>query len=180
MKRFFLLCSLLAMAACAPTPPPPAPPPPPPPPAPPPPPPQHFSVYFPLGSAQLTSDARQIVAAAANALKGDTIQVSGHTDTSGSAAANNRLSIQRARSVARALIADGVPQSSLQVSARGEKDLAVPTGNNVRDAQNRRVEIYAAGAAPPSASEAPPPGAMENAPPPSGAGAPPPPPPPAE
>jgi len=63
MRRVFLLCSLLALVACAqPAPPPPvaaAPPPPPPPP------PEHnFTVFFDWDRANITSEGRQIVEAA--------------------------------------------------------------------------------------------------------------------
>jgi OmpA-OmpF porin, OOP family len=152
MKRIFPLCSLLALAlsACAQ----PAPPPPPVAKAPPPPPPaQHdFIVFFPWNSAVVTPDGRQIVMAAAATIKSGppgTITVTGYTDTSGSAAYNQKLSVRRAASIAAALVRAGVPQSELDVSGRGENDLRVPTAPGVREPQNRRVEIVEGGAPPP-------------------------------
>lgn len=169
MKRLLLLCSLLALVACAqPAPPPPvasAPPPPPPPPQ------TTFTVFFPWDSATLTPEGDQIVQAAATNFKAgapSTVQVTGYTDTSGSASYNQQLSERRAQSVASALGEQGVPQSALTVSGQGENDLRVPTPPGVREPQNRRVEIVEGGA------PAPGPGAP---PPPPPAGAPPPPPP---
>ena len=66
MKRLFLLCSLLALAACAQPAPPPvveAPPPPPPPM-------QHnFTVFFDWNRANITPEANQIIEAAAATFK---------------------------------------------------------------------------------------------------------------
>jgi OmpA-OmpF porin, OOP family len=145
MKRVFLLCSLLALGACAqPAPPPAA--------AAPPPPAQHdFIVFFPWNSASVTPDGQQIVVAAANIFKAGppaAVAVTGYTDTSGTAAYNQKLSQRRAQNVAGALAQAGVPQSGLTVSGRGENDLRVPTPPGVREPQNRRVEIVAGGTAP--------------------------------
>ncbi|MGH7065699.1 MAG: OmpA family protein [Stellaceae bacterium] len=159
MKRFFLLCSLLAMVACAPPPPPMAAAPPPPPPAPPVP--NNYLVFFSWDSATVTPDAKQILdVAAANFKSGApaTVQVTGFTDTSGSAAYNQKLSERRARNVASALAQLGVPPNDMVVSGRGQNDLRVPTPDNVREPQNRRVEILEPGGAapPPQPPPAPP------------------------
>jgi outer membrane protein OmpA-like peptidoglycan-associated protein len=68
----------------------------------------------------------------------------GHTDTSGSTSYNLRLSERRAKATADALVALGVPQSSLDVSWTGEADLAVPTPDGVREPLNRRSTIHIA------------------------------------
>jgi OmpA-OmpF porin, OOP family len=151
VRRVFLICSLLALAlaGCAqPAPPPPAAAVPPPPP-----PEQHnFIVFFPWNSAVVTLDGRQIVAAAGNAIKAGPsgpIAVTGYTDTSGTAAYNQKLSVRRAQNVANALVRAGAPQNELTVSGQGENNLRVPTPPGVREPQNRRVEIVEGGAAPP-------------------------------
>ena len=161
MKRLFLLCSLLVLAACAqPAPPPVATAPPPPPP----PPPQHnFEVFFDWNKADVTPDAQQIVAAASSTFKSEPpvpVQVIGHTDTSGSPEYNQKLSEERAQNVASVLAQQGVPQSAMTVTGVGENDLKVPTPPGVREPQNRRVEIIEGGAPPaPGAPPPPPPGA---------------------
>jgi hypothetical protein len=159
MKRVFLLCSLLVLAACAQ----PAPPPPPPsPPPPPPPPPEHnFTVFFDWDKANITPEGQQIIEAAAGTFKSQPpvpVQVIGHTDTSGSAAYNQKLSVRRADAVAGALTQAGVPQTAMTVTGVGQNDLRVPTPDGVREPQNRRTEIIegGSGAPPPPPPPAPP------------------------
>jgi outer membrane protein OmpA-like peptidoglycan-associated protein len=67
--------------------------------------------------------------------------VTGSADTTGSAAANLRLSEQRANNVLQGLVARGIPIERFQVMAKGETDLLVPTSPNVSEERNRRVEI---------------------------------------
>jgi OOP family OmpA-OmpF porin len=149
MKRFFLLCSVLALSACAQ----PAPPPPPAAPPPPPPPPEHnFTVFFDWDRANITPEGQQIVEAAAATFKSQPpvpVQVIGHTDTSGSPAYNQKLSEQRAQNVAGALSQAGVPQDAMTVTGVGQNDLKVPTPPGVREPQNRRTEIIEGGSPPP-------------------------------
>ena len=133
-----------------PPPPPPGPPPPPPPPEQAPPPPaaapeaRQFVVYFPFDQSILTTDAQAVVQAAANyATQGAAtrIVVVGHTDTSGSARYNVRLSERRARTVADALVGLGVSQGVLAVDWKGKTDLAVQTPDGVKEPLNRRATI---------------------------------------
>jgi outer membrane protein OmpA-like peptidoglycan-associated protein len=128
---------------------PPAPPPPPPPAAqaaPPPPQPQTFTVFFALNSIALNAEARQTIAQAATAARSGQytrLNVVGHTDTSGSAAHNQGLSERRAAVVRAELLRNGVPSNDIAASGVGESELAVPTGNHVKEPQNRRVIIEA-------------------------------------
>ena len=142
MKRLLLLCLMQMVAACA-TPPPP---PPPAPPAPTPPP--VFLVFFDWNSAVVEPGGRNVIKTAADAFRSGapvTIQVTGFTDTSGSAEFNQKRSERRANAVASELVKDGVPQTNLMVTGRGENDLRVPTPDGVREPQNRRVEIVEGG-----------------------------------
>ena len=125
-----------------------APPPAPPPPAPPapPPPPTHqvYLVFFDWDKYNITPEGLQIIQLAANQYKSGgrvTLQVTGYTDTTGSAGYNQRLSERRANAVAAALERLGVPRSDMVVAGRGMNDLRVPTPPGVREPQNRRVEI---------------------------------------
>jgi OOP family OmpA-OmpF porin len=147
MKRLLMLCLMLTVAACAMPPPPP---PPAPPPAPPPPP---YLVFFDWSSAVVAPSGREVIALAAQAFKAGspvTVQVTGFTDTSGSTAYNQKLSERRANAVAAVLVQDGVPQTNLVVTGRGQNDLRVPTPDGVREPQNRRVEIVEGGPPPTS------------------------------
>jgi outer membrane protein OmpA-like peptidoglycan-associated protein len=102
------------------------------------------TVYFSLGGAELSADARSVIDAAVADVKGQNskrVKVIGYTDTSGSSDANEQLSVRRAKSVADELAAQGVPRDMIDVSGRGESDLAVPTGDGVVEAKNRRATI---------------------------------------
>ncbi|WP_158134222.1 outer membrane beta-barrel protein [Vibrio navarrensis] len=70
------------------------------------------------------------------------VEISGHTDSIGSEAVNQRLSEQRAQSVANYLISKGVdPERITRVAGYGES-LPVASNDTVSGrAQNRRVEI---------------------------------------
>jgi OOP family OmpA-OmpF porin len=103
-----------------------------------------YLVFFDFDSAALTDRARQIIAeAAANAPRVQTtrIDVTGHTDTVGTAAYNQALSVRRAEAVAAELERRGIPRSQMVIRGVGFSQPLVPTGPNVREPQNRRVEI---------------------------------------
>lgn len=71
------------------------------------------------------------------------VQVSGFTDTTGTPEHNMRLSVRRAETVANYLVTKGVSKDRMTVAGFGEKRefLAVPTGDNVNEPRNRRVEV---------------------------------------
>lgn len=103
-----------------------------------------FPIYFGYDKTNLTSDAMTAIQnAAAQALQNDInlVVVSGNTDTSGSADYNERLSARRAQVVRDALIANGVPAGSIRTEANGERNLAKPTPDGVREPLNRRAEV---------------------------------------
>jgi len=103
-----------------------------------------FLVFFDFASDQLTARAREIVgqaAAAARSQQVTRIEVAGHTDTVGSAQYNQGLSIRRANNVAAELVRQGVPRNAITTAGFGFTRPLVPTGPNVREPQNRRVEI---------------------------------------
>jgi outer membrane protein OmpA-like peptidoglycan-associated protein len=103
-----------------------------------------YLVFFDWDKADLTPKATEIIAQAASDSKSQsttTLDVSGYTDTSGTPVYNQGLSERRAKTVAGQLITDGVPAAAIEIHAYGETHLLVPTGPNVREPQNRRVEI---------------------------------------
>ena len=69
------------------------------------------------------------------------ITVVGHTDTSGDAAYNQKLSVHRANVVMEAMVDMGARRAAIQVSGVGESDLAVATEDGVKEARNRRAVI---------------------------------------
>ena len=134
-----IVASLTMKFGAPPAPPPPAPPAPPPPPTH-----QVYLVFFDWDKYNITPEGQQIIQLAANQYQSGghvTLQVTGYTDTTGSAGYNQRLSERRANAVAAALERLGVPRSDMVVAGRGMNDLRVPTPPGVREPQNRRVEI---------------------------------------
>jgi outer membrane protein OmpA-like peptidoglycan-associated protein len=103
-----------------------------------------FVAYFGFDETNITDRARQTldaVVAAVTALGTTALSVVGHTDTVGSDGYNQGLSEARARMIADALSARGVPPGAMTLAGRSENEPAVATGDNVREPQNRRVEI---------------------------------------
>lgn len=106
--------------------------------------PPSFMVFFDWDRSNLTPQALGTIKQAAQAYqqKGNArITATGHTDTSGSEQYNMALSLRRANAVKDALVREGVPATAISVIGRGEQGLLVQTGDNVREPQNRRVEI---------------------------------------
>ncbi|MBK8210382.1 MAG: OmpA family protein [Rhodospirillales bacterium] len=106
--------------------------------------PDRYQVFFDWNKATLTAEAQRVIGNAAQAYKSSgkaTIVATGHTDTSGSAAYNMRLSVRRADAVKAELVRLGVPAANITTIGRGQEDLLVPTKDGVREPQNRRVEI---------------------------------------
>lgn len=103
-----------------------------------------YLVFFDWDRSDLTDRARQIIAEAAQAatrVQVTRIEVSGHTDTTGTARYNQGLSVRRAQTVAAELVRLGVPPASISTQGYGFTKPLVSTGPGVREPQNRRVEI---------------------------------------
>ncbi len=103
-----------------------------------------FIVYFAWDSDVISPLAQGFlddVAAEAMAQGVNLIALGGHTDTSGSPEYNVGLSERRADAVADYLASKGIPKSAMDIRWFGETDPMVPTGPDVREPNNRRVEI---------------------------------------
>jgi len=101
-------------------------------------------VTFATGSSSINPGFRTLLDRVAGSLQqypNSLVDVYGHTDTVGSAASNQRLSEQRAQSVANYLIGRGVSSSRIRWMGFGETQLKLSTGDNVNEPMNRRVEI---------------------------------------
>ena len=101
-------------------------------------------VTFATGSYTISPGFRDLLDRVATSLTrypNSLVDVYGHTDTTGSAATNQRLSEQRAQAVANYLTSRGVNSSRIRWMGFGETRLAVQTGDGVNEPLNRRVEI---------------------------------------
>lgn len=101
-------------------------------------------ITFKSGSADLNSSAYMGLSRMSEALRnapGQSVEVVGHTDNSGSETLNQLLSQARAESVAAFLRASGVPANA--ITATGRSYFSPVAGNDTPEgrAMNRRVEI---------------------------------------
>lgn len=105
---------------------------------------QSYMVFFDFDKADLTAEAKRILASAAADFKKGTyvkIVVTGHTDTAGKGKYNQKLSERRAEAVNAELQRLGVDAKVIKATGVGKKGLLIPTADGVREAQNRRAEI---------------------------------------
>jgi outer membrane protein OmpA-like peptidoglycan-associated protein len=103
-----------------------------------------FQVFFDFDKSDVTAAAQKVIQQAAQSIKQGNltrINVTGHTDTVGSAKYNQALSERRAAAVKQALVSEGVGANDIVTRGVGKTDLLVPTGDGVREPQNRRAEI---------------------------------------
>lgn len=111
----------------------------------------NLNIDFKLGSAKLTSHAQAELDRLGQALTNQSLanyhfKVVGHTDTTGSASLNLALSKARAKTVRTYLMSKfNIPASRLSATGVGESNLLVPTGPNVANRSNRRVQIINTG-----------------------------------
>lgn len=109
-----------------------------------PPPAASFTLYFFEGGTRLVpSSEMQLEAMFAEvaARPGAEVQVTGHTDTLGSDADNDALSLRRAEEIRDVLVSRGLDPGIASAVGRGEREPREPTGDGVRNAANRRVEV---------------------------------------
>ena len=71
----------------------------------------------------------------------DNIRVVGHTDSSGAASYNQALSQRRAKDARDELVRQGIQGSRITSEGKGESELAVQTGDGVKEQLNRRTEV---------------------------------------
>lgn len=101
-------------------------------------------VFFGFDEDTLTDQARQTLDSVAEnyVVAGrPQVVVAGHTDLKGPATYNARLAERRAGEVRRYLVGRGVPASDIKTQAFGETRPRIETADDVREPENRRVEI---------------------------------------
>jgi outer membrane protein OmpA-like peptidoglycan-associated protein len=103
-----------------------------------------LSVPFTFDSATLTPQAQSTLNSVASVLNQhpeSTVRVTGHTDDVGSDVDNQRLSEQRAATVAGYLTSNGVNTARISQQGMGEKEPKFPNTDEASRAENRRVEL---------------------------------------
>ena len=104
-----------------------------------------FLLYFITGTDTLTDASKLELARMLEELRRREVAdivVIGHTDRVGNEQANDELSLARAERVKAEFVAQGIaPAEHIRAAGRGEREPLVPTGNDVDEPLNRRVEI---------------------------------------
>ena len=72
------------------------------------------------------------------------VRIVGHTDSTGSDAINNPLSVNRAQSARDYLVARGVNSSRMSIDGRGSREPIADNASADGRARNRRIDIYLA------------------------------------
>ncbi len=102
-------------------------------------------ISFATGRAEVQPQLRSVLDSFANGLANDPttrVRIVGHTDSTGSDAINNPLSIDRANSVRDYLAGRGVQPARVDTSGRGSLEPIADNGSDAGRGRNRRVEIF--------------------------------------
>src|SRR5258705_343429 len=102
-------------------------------------------ISFDTNSATIKPQMRSVLDPFVNTLKDDPnarLTIVGHTDSTGSDAVNNPLSVERAQSVRDYLAGKGVSPTRVQTAGHGEREPIADNSTDAGRARNRRVEIY--------------------------------------
>lgn len=102
-------------------------------------------VSFAVGSAAIEPRLRPVLDSFASGLGSQPsmlVRVVGHTDSTGSDAINDPLSLRRAESVRNYLEDRGVSASRIEVAGRGAREPVASNDTAEGRAKNRRVEIF--------------------------------------
>jgi len=102
-------------------------------------------ISFATNSAQINPSLSPVLdrfAQTLNANPGTTVRIIGHTDSTGSDAINDPLSVNRAASTRQYLAARGVDPARIAIDGRGSREPIADNSTLQGRAMNRRVEIY--------------------------------------
>jgi outer membrane protein OmpA-like peptidoglycan-associated protein len=106
--------------------------------------PAFFLLYFRSDSAELDAKSKpdlDLVLAEIKKRGSRDISINGHTDTTGDAKYNMKLSMDRATKIKDFLVKNGIDPKYMNVAYHGKGEPLVKTGDNVSEPKNRRVEI---------------------------------------
>jgi outer membrane protein OmpA-like peptidoglycan-associated protein len=108
-------------------------------------------ISFDVGRADIKPNFRTVLDTFASGLVNNprsNVTIIGHTDSTGSDAVNNPLSLNRAASVRDYISGKGVAASRVAIEGRGAREPLVANDTAANKAKNRRVEIFVAEPAP--------------------------------
>jgi outer membrane protein OmpA-like peptidoglycan-associated protein len=100
-------------------------------------------ISFDVGRADIKPNMRPVLDQFAQGLdRSMHVRIVGHTDSTGSDAVNDPLSLDRANAVKRYLESRGVDGGRIDTAGRGEHEPIADNGSDAGRAKNRRVEIF--------------------------------------
>jgi outer membrane protein OmpA-like peptidoglycan-associated protein len=104
-----------------------------------------YILFFSSGTIKLTKESRKQLPLILKRIRERLpceLSIIGHSDTEAGSEYNLALALKRAVHVRNRLLSIGAPRKLIEVSSHGENDPMVPTGDNIAESQNRRVEIF--------------------------------------
>lgn len=107
-------------------------------------PPESFTLYFEGTSTRLTPASTRLVTDILESIRAratSDVSITGHTDRAGDETHNQTLGLERARAVREMLASELSRAVEVTVASHGERNLLVPTADDVPEPRNRRVEI---------------------------------------
>jgi len=111
---------------------------------------KHYILYFNSASTELTDQSSTIITTIAKEIEKRLVAdifIIGHTDTQATNEFNAELALKRAEKVAQIFQNNGFGTGlkgknvRIHVTSHGEGKLLIPTGDNVNEPRNRRVEV---------------------------------------
>jgi outer membrane protein OmpA-like peptidoglycan-associated protein len=108
-------------------------------------------ISFDVGRAEIKPNFAPILdrfAQGLNENKATKVRIIGHTDSTGSDAINDPLSVNRASSTRNYLASRGVDANRISIDGRGSREPVADNATEAGRAKNRRVEIFVGEAAP--------------------------------
>lgn len=101
-------------------------------------------INFDVDKANITTEGNEVVSEIVEALQNNRnlkISIEGHTDNTGDAAHNKKLSNARANAVMNVLITNGIDKAQLRANGFGAERPIAPNDSEENKAKNRRVEL---------------------------------------
>ena len=103
-----------------------------------------YTLYFITEKDELTPESKLLMGRLKTELSQRAfpeITVIGHTDSAGTVAYNDALSLKRAEATRQLLVEAGIPSELIKSAGRGSREMLVKTAEGVSEPRNRRVEI---------------------------------------
>jgi len=105
---------------------------------------EKFILYFNSNTVDLVPESKAVFASMVASIKrrgAIAVSISGHSDATGSAELNDKISYKRAHIISEMLVQQGVSSDIMTVTSHGKGNQLIPTADGVSEPRNRRVEV---------------------------------------